>query len=135
MIVSKILVVIIYYIETPVAKSKKKNVKISSDFLLIDDDKNTFIAPSTMPVLTRRGLIAGCNCKVIACRKCGSTCKRCKCSCDGVSPINIMIQYHGAKKAKHRCARRPKSKKQASSLIEKDIKEKKPRLLNRLEIS
>ena len=82
MIVSKILVVIIYYIETPVAKSKKKNVKISSDFLLIDDDKNTFIAPSTMLVLTRRGLIGDCNYKVGACWQCGSTCKRCKCSCE-----------------------------------------------------
>ena len=83
-----------------------------------------------MPVLTRRGLIGDCNCKVGACRKCGSTCKRCKCSCDGVSPIDAMKQFHGTKKAKHRHACRPKRKKQASSLIEKDVKEKKRRLLN-----
>ena len=114
-----------YYVETRVEQSKKKNMKISSDFLLIDDDTKAFIAPSTMPILTRKGLIGDCNFKVGACWKCGSTYKRCKCSCDGECPINAMKQYHGEKKAKHCRARRLKRKKQASSLVEKDVKEKK----------
>ena len=112
---------------------KEEKREITHRFLLIDNDNNAFIGPSNMPVLTRRGLIGDCNCKVGACRKCGSTCKRCKCSCDGVSPINAMKRYHGAKKANHRRTRRPKRKKQTSSLIEKDITEKKRRLLNQRE--
>ena len=32
------------------------------------------------------------TCKVGACRKCGSSCKHYKCSCDGISSIDAVVQ-------------------------------------------
>ena len=47
-------------------------------------------------VITRNaGNIGICSCKVGACRKCGSTCKRCKCACDGILPIDALAQNRG----------------------------------------
>ena len=47
-------------------------------------------------VITRNaGNIGICSCKVGACRKCGSTCKRCKCACDGILPIDALAQIRG----------------------------------------
>ena len=47
-------------------------------------------------VITRNaGNIGICSCKVGACRKCGSTCKRCKCACDGILPIDALEQNRG----------------------------------------
>ena len=47
-------------------------------------------------VITRNaGNIGICSCKVGACRKCGSTCKRCKCACDGILPVDALAQNRG----------------------------------------
>ena len=43
-----------------------------------------------MPVTRQSSNIGKFFCKVGACRKRGSECKRCKCSCDGVSPLEAM---------------------------------------------
>lgn len=50
-----------------------------------------------MPILrvTRQGAIGQCDCKVGGCRVCGSTCRRCKCSCDGVSPLDALNRKVG----------------------------------------
>ena len=45
--------------------------------------------------LTRRGTIGICSCKVGGCRKCGSTCRRCKCACDGISPLEALSRKVG----------------------------------------
>ena len=50
-----------------------------------------------MPILrvTHQGAIGQCDCKVGGCRICGSTCRRCKCSCDGVSPLDALNRKVG----------------------------------------
>ena len=45
--------------------------------------------------LTRRGTIGICSCKVGGCRKCGSSCRRCKCACDGISPLEALSRKVG----------------------------------------
>ena len=60
-----------------------------------------------MPVTRQSGNIGKCFCKVGACRKYGSKCKRCKCSCDGVSPLEAMRSTSGRQKKqkKSRCSK------------------------------
>ena len=41
------------------------------------------------------GNIGSCSYKVGACRKCGSLCKQYKCACNGILPINALVQGHG----------------------------------------
>ena len=55
-----------------------------------------------MPIirLTRRGTIGPCNCKVGGCRKCGSMCRRCKCACDGISPLDALKRTVGKRRKK-----------------------------------
>ena len=55
-----------------------------------------------MPIirLTRQGTIGQCNCKVGGCRKCGSACCRCKCACDGISPLDALCRRVGKQKKK-----------------------------------
>ena len=47
-------------------------------------------------IVTRRGSIGPCTCKVGVCRRCGSACKRCKCACDGIQPHVAMTRASGA---------------------------------------
>ena len=80
-----------------------------------------------MPTITRRGLIGECSCKVGACRKCGSRCKRCKCSCDGVSPLEAVKMFNQNIRNKKR-KRRPKRLKAIDKIIvEPMIKKSKKR--------
>ncbi len=69
-----------------------------------------------MPTLTRRGLIGECSCKVGACRKCGSGCKRCKCNCDGVSPLEAIKRFNQNINNKKR-KRRPKRLKALDKIV------------------
>ena len=50
--------------------------------------------------LTRRGTIGPCNCKVGGCRKCGSMCRRCKCACNGISPLDALKRTVGKRRKK-----------------------------------
>ena len=43
--------------------------------------------------VTRRGLVGKCSCKVGACIICGSSCKCCKCTCNGVKSIDALARY------------------------------------------
>ena len=54
-----------------------------------------------MPILrvTRQGSIGQCDCKVGGCRICGSSCRRCKCSCDGVSPLDALSRKAGGQRS------------------------------------
>ena len=71
-----------------------------------------------MPVTRQSGNIGPCSCKVGACRKCGSKCKRCKCSCDGVSPIEALRRNAGRPK-KPKKSRRPKRLSMAEMAVQK----------------
>ena len=53
-----------------------------------------------MPIIrvTRQGSIGQCDCKVGGCRICGSSCRRCKCSCDGVSPLDALNRKLGGQR-------------------------------------
>ena len=55
-----------------------------------------------MPIIrvTRQGSIGQCDCKVGGCRICGSSCRRCKCSCDGVSPLDALKRKAGGQRRK-----------------------------------
>ena len=69
-----------------------------------------------MPTLTRRGLIGECSCKVGACRKCGSRCKRYKCNCDGVSPLEAVKRFNQNIRNK-KCKCRPKRLKALDKIV------------------
>ena len=56
--------------------------------------------------LTRSRLKMSCRCKVGACTICGSSCKRCKCACDGVLPFDAFIQKVGAQSSVLRSRRK-----------------------------
>ena len=69
-----------------------------------------------MSVTRRSGYIGKCFCKVEACRKCESKCKRCKCSCDGVSPLEAMRHTSG-RPTKQKKSHRPKQLKIAEQAV------------------
>ena len=50
--------------------------------------------------MARRGLAGKHFCKVGACRICGSACKRCKCACNGLKPINALARFRGAQSSR-----------------------------------
>ena len=50
--------------------------------------------------LTRQGSIGQCNCKVGGCHKCSSVCPRCKCACNGISPLDTLCRRVGKQKKK-----------------------------------
>ena len=80
-----------------------------------------------MPTITRRGLSGECSCKVGACRKCGSRYKRCKCNCDGVSPLEAVKRFNQNIRNKKR-KRRPKRLKALDKIVvEPKIKKSKKR--------
>ncbi len=43
---------------------------------------------------TKKG--EGCRCKVGSCHICGSKCRRCMCSCDGIDPTDALSRSRGA---------------------------------------
>lgn len=51
-----------------------------------------------MVVVTRRGVVGPCKCGVGRCRICNSSCKRCKCDCDGISPRDALERGRGRQK-------------------------------------
>ena len=51
-----------------------------------------------MVVATRRGVVGPCKCGVGRCRICNSSCKRCKCDCDGISPRDALERGRGRQK-------------------------------------
>ena len=53
---------------------------------------------SNMVVATRRGVVGPCKCGVGRCRICNSSCKRCKCDCDGISPRDALQRGRGRQK-------------------------------------
>ena len=62
---------------------------------------------TNMPVTRQSGNIGKCFCRVGAYRKCGSKCKRCKFSCDGVRLLGAMKCSSGhPKKQKKSCCQK-----------------------------
>ena len=78
-------------------------------------------------VLTRKRQIGKCNCKVGACRKCGSQCKRCKCSCDGVSPLEALNRSRGAQKGRKKTRNCAKRKSMDEMIVREPMLEKRLR--------
>ena len=56
---------------------------------------NYLSTADSMVTITRRGTIGECDCRRGGCRKCGSKCRRCKCSCDGISPLDALERFRG----------------------------------------
>ena len=82
-----------------------------------------------MAVLTRRETVGKCPCKVGALRQCGSSCRRCKCSCDGVSPLEAMKRYQSGKRSKkgNHCQRRKPKRLKIDDLLLPEPKRRKRR--------
>ena len=53
---------------------------------------------SNMVIATRRGVVGPCKCGVGRCRICNSSCKRCKCDCDGISPRDALERGRSCQK-------------------------------------
>ena len=67
-------------------------------------------------VVTRRGAVGLCKCNVGRCGDCNSSCRRCKCACDGVSPREALARGRGRQKGYLKAKRL----KQQSMLVDAD---------------
>ena len=75
-------------------------------------------------VLTRRRQIGKWNCKVGGWRKYGIQCKGCKCSCDGVSPLEALKRMRGAQKGPKKRRSQAKQKSRDTMIVRDPMLEK-----------